>query len=284
MNNIYQSQARYYANLSILNRHVIASVHLEDVDDILFWDTMLQRAKPGNYQYVTYSKSRKGNSTSGCEQCLKYSPYLSKYFFVCIDSDTRYLRQQSNIDARHFIAQTYTYSWENHLCQWSHLQERYERRGGNRFHFSIFLRNLSHALYHPWLLLLFNLKHQATSLGFPEFNSCIPVQCTAAEIQNNGEGIVKKISFQFEPFLNEANAQGVDLLSEEAHYSILGLNIDTAYLYVRGHNIYDLVRYIGERTLNTYPYTFKQQVLDVVPPSDYDEIRKIESDLRSILY
>lgn len=38
MSNIYQDQARDFANIPILRRDVIACVHLEDKDDIVFWD------------------------------------------------------------------------------------------------------------------------------------------------------------------------------------------------------------------------------------------------------
>ena len=109
--NIYKSQAEYWKNLPIIDRSIKACVHLEDEEDIFFWDTILQKCDAGKYHYIPYSKSKEGYDTHGCEQCLKFLPFLSDTFFICIDSDYRYLLQQPNIDAKHYVLQTYTYSW-----------------------------------------------------------------------------------------------------------------------------------------------------------------------------
>lgn len=86
-------QAEYYRNIPILDRKFKASVHLEDEEDELFWDTMLQAHRPGHYFYIYYSKNDNDNETHGCTQCLKYKQFLSKNFFICIDSDLRHLRK-----------------------------------------------------------------------------------------------------------------------------------------------------------------------------------------------
>jgi len=102
MADVYQEQAQFFANVPLMQSGVVASVHLEDVDDKLFWDVMLQKQHPGRYYYITQSRSPKGFDTKGCEQCLKYRPYLSKRFFICIDSDMRYLMQEPNLDVANF--------------------------------------------------------------------------------------------------------------------------------------------------------------------------------------
>lgn len=40
MDNTYESQAKYYASISLLGGYV-ASVHLEDKEDKLFWNQLL---------------------------------------------------------------------------------------------------------------------------------------------------------------------------------------------------------------------------------------------------
>lgn len=42
-----KEQAEYYANLPILDPTITASVHLENVDDELFWNAQLQREHSG---------------------------------------------------------------------------------------------------------------------------------------------------------------------------------------------------------------------------------------------
>ena len=113
MGNLIEQQAIDFSNVPIIQRGVKASVLLEDWEDVLFWDTMIQRVSPGQYNYLAHSKAENGHPASGSSQCLKYVGYMSKHFFACIDSDMNYLLQTSNIDAAHYVAQTYTYSWDS---------------------------------------------------------------------------------------------------------------------------------------------------------------------------
>lgn len=64
---IYKQQALYWQNYRIIDRTVTACVHLEDKNDIDFWDKVLQKHRPGNYHYISYSYSSKNRSTTGCE-------------------------------------------------------------------------------------------------------------------------------------------------------------------------------------------------------------------------
>lgn len=69
MENIYEIQARYYTSIPLLDRKYVASVHVENKEDTLFWNTMLQRVRKGEYYFISHSKTSNGNETSGCEQC-----------------------------------------------------------------------------------------------------------------------------------------------------------------------------------------------------------------------
>lgn len=83
--NIYKSQAEYWKNLPIIDRSIKACVHLEDEEDIFFWDTILQKCDAGKYLYIPYSKSKEGHDTHGCEQCLKFLPFFQIHsLFVLI--------------------------------------------------------------------------------------------------------------------------------------------------------------------------------------------------------
>ena len=64
----YKLQATYFANVLTHQTNAIACVHLEDSEDKPFWNTLLQSHRSGFYYYITYSRSKKGNDTSGCEQ------------------------------------------------------------------------------------------------------------------------------------------------------------------------------------------------------------------------
>lgn len=89
-------QAKLYRNLALTHRYQ-AIVHLEDQEDERFWDYQLQHVKPGRYRYLYYSKNNNGSDTRGCEQCLRFRPYLTDQFFICIDSDLRLLRGEEGL-------------------------------------------------------------------------------------------------------------------------------------------------------------------------------------------
>ena len=123
-----EDQANYYKNYHLRYRDIVAVIHVEDEDDKRFWMTELQNVKPGNYHFVTQSKSERGSESKGCEQCLKYRPYLNHRFFICIDSDLRLLRGEVGLTRDNFIGQTYAYSWENHACEAGHLERRFREK------------------------------------------------------------------------------------------------------------------------------------------------------------
>lgn len=98
MDRIYQ-QAQYFSNLPLRDRSIKAVVHLEDSDDVPFWSNQLRNIHPAKYRFLTYSKNGNGTDSRGCEQCLRYKPYLNKRFFICIDSDLRQLKGEQGLTA-----------------------------------------------------------------------------------------------------------------------------------------------------------------------------------------
>lgn len=287
MADIYQEQAQYFANVPLMQRDIIASVHLEDDDDKAFWNAMLQSLHTGQYKFITYSRSRKGNDTKGCEQCLKYRPYLSKRFFICIDSDMRYLLQEPNLDADNYICQTYTYSWENHYCEASALKQRFEAQCPDKavtFDFQFFLSILSKAVYKPLLLLLYCLKNQKSDFDLDMFSSCLPKQCKRVELADNGKPLIERIANNFKPYLNTPLAKTIDFDVEKNCYDALNVNEQNAYLHIRGHNLFDLVAYIGDLLCRGTSVSFKKDVLiNKLPPQTYWQIKKVAEDIAVIV-
>jgi len=287
MADIYQEQARFFANVPLMQSGVVASVHLEDGDDKGFWNAMLQTRHPGRYYFITHSRSPKGYDTKGCEQCLKYRPYLSKRFFICIDSDMRYLLQEPNLDAANFICQTYTYSWENHYCESSALQQRFEKQCPDKaatFDFSKFLSELSKALYKPLLLLLYCLKNDKPDFNLRMLSACLPNQCKRIELADNGKSLIERITKNFEQHLNSQFAKSIDFGAEGSYSNALNVNEENAYLHVRGHNVFDLVAYIGDLLCRGTSVSFKNDVLmKELPPQDYWQIKKVASDISTII-
>ena len=275
------SQAQYYNNFRLIKRDVKSVVHLEDIEDKMFWNHILQRYRPGTYHFLYYSKSEKGNNTRGCSQCLKFLPYLTPDFFICIDSDFRHLMGEPNHDAAHYVIQTYTYSWENHFCEQVSLQAAItDNTAGLGFNFSVFLQNLSQSLYEPLLLLLFCKRIGSNYLTEKTFRIKFKKQCTAAELQYNGRGYVTYIKNQFKNLLDGASSVGFDLNAEAASFKLRGLDPGNAYLHVRGHNLYDLVSCIGKICFKNLGIRFNEDVLNKTPlGGSYWEYTNIAKDL-----
>jgi hypothetical protein len=54
MSNLIEEQALDFANVHYINRKIKASVHLEDWEDVLFWDTMIQRMPTYMFEDITF--------------------------------------------------------------------------------------------------------------------------------------------------------------------------------------------------------------------------------------
>ena len=148
-----------------------AAVHVENKDDIAFWSAVLKHFRPGDkFHFIAGSRNEYGNETYGVTQCLKYFPYLSPDFFICIDSDYRYLLRERHIDVKHFVIQTYTYSFENHHCFADGLDDvccRVTRLKNTVFDFNRFLTEFSNILYE---LFIWHLYFQnADPIRFSQF-------------------------------------------------------------------------------------------------------------------
>lgn len=284
-----KNQALDFANVPLINRRVVASVHLENQEDELFWNTLLQNAKPGKYNYIYESRVTKDSKpVSGVNQCLRYKPYLSKNFFICIDSDLRYLEQEAEIDAEHYILQTYTYSWENHYCLSKEIQTllaTLSPQAASNFDFVQFIDALSQCAYKPFLFLLEALDKQLVPKNIVgAFWSCFPMQCTANVFEDNGKQLISQIASNLQQFINNPAFVSVDLAAAKEKYNKLGLTKDNTYLHLRGHNIWSLLNHIGNMLCRPHQIYFTNQILlPSLQLTGYWEIDKIQQDIHHII-
>lgn len=284
-----EARALDYSNVPLIDRRVVASVHLENREDELFWDMLLQHNKPGKYNYIYESRVEKdGDPKSGVDQCLRYTPYLTPTFFICIDSDLRYLLQEPNIDAQHCILQTYTYSWEQHYCIAEKIQAQLANislEAATKFNFPLFLSKLSKIAYEPLLYLLESLNNMLVTRSIiGEFNDCFPSQCLTSVFVDNGEQLLQQIAQNLQQFMSKPLFSSIDLSAAKTKYNGLGLNENNTYLHLRGHNIWGLVNHIGNMLCSPYRINFKQQVLlPSLQLSGYWEMEKVVNNALQIL-
>lgn len=284
-----KNQALDFANVPLIDRRVVASVHLENQEDELFWNTLLQNAKPGKYNYIYESRVTKDSKPiSGVNQCLRYKPYLSKNFFICIDSDLRYLEQEAEIDAEHYILQTYTYSWENHHCLSKEIQTRLTTlspQAASNFDFIQFVYALSKCAYEPLLYMLETLEKQLAQKNIVGlFWSCFPMQCSKSVFEDNGNQLISQLSENLQQFKSNHTFASIDIAMAKDKYNRLGLTENNTYLHLRGHNIWSLLNHIGNMLCRPLQINFTKQVLlPSLQLSGYWEIEKIQQDIHHII-
>lgn len=251
-------------------------VHVEAWDDIRFWKPVLMRYRPGRYKFLPATANEHGNLTTGCTQCLKYRRHLSQRFFICIDSDLRFLLDE-RISANRGILQTYTYSWENHYAYADKLQTAYEKRVNNtQFDFRRFLKDYSELVYRPMLLMLECERNGDHYFSRENFKRCITVQFQRGEEANNGLALLTRIRRA----LNRATAPYSDIPLNEERYRQKGITPSNAYLYVRGHSLYNLILSIGTRLCRNSRYDFERDILrESLAFEQYNAIRRIGSDI-----
>jgi len=289
MANLIEQQAIDFANVPIILRGIRASVHLEDWEDVLFWDTMIQRVAPGRYNYLAYSKADNGQRASGSSQCMKYIGYTSKRFFVCVDSDMNHLMHKADMDVAHCLAQTYTYSWENHYAEAVRLQSDLAAvlpEAAAKFDFQQFLSAYSKIVYRPLLALLYCLRNKDSRVTQKAFSACLPHQCKATELPDNGRGVLLRTEQNVNVMLNNSGIlPEIDFSAEAARYVSMGLEESNAYLHVRGHNLYDLIKSIGHQLCSVHKVDFENSILNATVPDEnsYWEVKYVADDLRQIL-
>ena len=334
----YESAAkRFKAELRL--RGDTAAVHIENKNDEVFWWKVLHEAYPkGRFRFISGSRSISGNMTSGCTQCLQYRDFLDRHFWIAIDSDYRYLSEEPNIDAKHFILQTYTYSFENHFCFWKNCQrvtdssiekeeihdenspeaellqqmqakisepeesaaddfvfddaddtktdnddldEATEIRQDTRFDWKFFFETYSRQVY-PLLVWQLYLREVSPD-AFPQatFHRLITLPVGAHSAENNGISVLRVLKIRCHKFLAHLKRTYPDADNTwfEARCNAMGVRRDNCYLFVRGHQLYDLVVRIGSRLQRK----FEKEMLKNLCFDEYEEIRKIRDDVHSIL-
>ncbi|WP_304249405.1 DUF4435 domain-containing protein [Phocaeicola plebeius] len=277
----YEAAARGMA-ASTLMYGVDSIVHVEDKDDIWFWQQLLAKYRAGRYKFKPATTNEKGNRNTGCTQCLKYRGFLSQKFFVCIDSDLRYLLDEA-ISAEDGILQTYTYSWENHCAFASQLQQTFDKytHKGKEFDFSVFLSGYSEVVYEAFLLMLYQLKNGLTEFDRDKFRTIISLQYRRGDEKNNGKQFLDRLSLDLQTATkNIKDTCGFNMADESVYYETKGLRKENVYLYVRGHCLYNSLVSIGKKLCEGTGMDFEQNILkNALAFEQYDAISRIKADI-----
>ena len=229
-----------------------AAVHVENKDDIAFWSAVLKHFRPEDkFHFIAGSRNEYGHETCGVTQCLKYFDYLSPDFFICIDSDYRYLLREKKMDIRHYVMQTYTYSFENHHCFADGLDDvcsRVTHLKNNVFNFRHFLKEFSNILYDLFIWHLYFQNADPIRFSQMEFDGYITLSSSRSFplVYDNGARALDELRNRVERktgFLGR-RFPNADLERVRQRYLQLGLTPDNVYFFIRGHNLYDLITFV----------------------------------------
>ncbi|MDE6300323.1 MAG: DUF4435 domain-containing protein [Muribaculaceae bacterium] len=277
----YQSAARRHAASTLLYK-VDSVVHVEDRDDIDFWKMIFDKYRPVSYKFLPGSNNADGKRASGCEQCLNYKDFLCQRFFICIDSDLRYLLDE-NLKAEDGVLQTYTYSWENHCCFAEKLQNEFsaQTERGHIFDFVEFLQKYSEIVYIPFLIMLYHERNRIPGFDRERFKQIISLQYQRGDEKDNGKQLLERLSAGLhaacEPVIEELD---IDVHAEIRKYEAKGVTRDTVYLYVRGHCLYNLLTSLGKKLCSGTGVDFEHNILKPTLAFErYDAIQKIRRDI-----
>lgn len=225
-----------------------ASIHVENKDDIIFWEHILHKLLPNEkFHFISGSRNEYGNETSGVTQCLKYFNYLSPSFIICIDSDYRYLTGVKKLKAKNFVLQTYTYSFENHHCFAGGLEDFCCRLTNIRscpFNFNLFWKRYSNALYKLFIWHLYFISHDIDIFPQCDFNDYLNIVDYGSrhELVRRPEALLdelhRKADIRVAEF--EKEFSNININKYRIQIESLGVNPNNLYLFLRGHNIYDL--------------------------------------------
>ena len=287
---------RFKAELKLYG--ATAAIHLENKNDEIFWGKVLKHTYPGGkFRFISSSRSHTGDITCGCTQCLQYLDFLDEKFWIAIDSDYRYLDEQPFMRPENYVLQTYTYSFENHFCFADNLNLALQKAVYPKsvdFDFGSFLREYSRIIYPVmvWLLYLNYIDRQA----FPQsvFHRMLSVNVPMQFWKNNGEVILNVLRDRSKRFQNSMKRRypDADYTWHEARCNELGVHRDNCYLYVRGHNLYDLIVYMGKALVSharssmegiESKKSFEHYLTSNVCFDKYPEIVRLTDDVRKVL-
>ena len=266
--------------------HVTAMVRVEDVEDIPFWQAVLSSTCPGRrFKFWPYSQKGTNNRVTGKSHLMGYVSQADSRLLIAVDSDFDYLRGNPKMTVSPYLLQTYTYSWENHHCYAQSLQKQSRYNGVNTFDFEAFLKNLSQVIYKPLLILLIQKiqKKGGMTLGAMEARILRHQPNSLSLLKNDGQQLLSDIRSDIDSYyLGKKLPKQQTIRKYEKLFSMLGLTPVTAYLYMQGHCIYNLLHRIGAYFTGDAD-VFKADVLDKsLQIGGYFEIDKLISDIKRI--
>ena len=260
---------------------------VESEEDIPFWQHAFGQARPD--LKVKFLPSDSGNGADARQRgktvCMRYLPYLNRHFVICVDSDFDRFTRPGVLTADKHIYQTYTYSFENHHCWIESLQPGWEALSVCSFDFSVFLKKLSGILYPVLIEMLATKAAKKKAWSLTELCGVVlSAQVNrAGALDNNGEALLNEIAGKVSTWSSGQVHPSVDACEKMKQAAAKEeMTAETAYLFMQGHCVFDLVLRVG-RTLCNKTHDFQYEVL--MPSLGHcasAEMNRVRVDIKNI--
>jgi len=237
-------------------------VYVEGHEDEAFWyDILKDYESQKNIVFDITPLPRDNSLAKGKLEVLKHAENTGTHLILCVDSDYDYLLPNHSdssikINPNPYIFQTYAYSIENLQCYKESLQGVCVRATNNskqKINLSKLLKLYSNIVY-PLLLwsLYFASKKDTTTFKITDFSKIVKI-LTIVDIDTQCEAAILDVKQRVQAEITKlkqthsTDNQQFELLSKQLNE--LGLNEDTAYLFMNGHTLFNNVVLIILKTL-----------------------------------
>ena len=263
------------------------TVEVEDNIDREFWRDLLSDLCPEKELhfncYQTIVKGKDVVLAKGKTRIIKMADTLNDYHIGCVDSDYDWLLSGFTEDGKvitgnKYLLQTYAYSIENLMCLSSTLVDFCcnTTEETTDFDFSGYMSRLSQAVY-PLLIWSLYLYSQGIETFTPTawrdvlVNTIRDAEASLAMVAEKTKEKVETLDKDFASEIDEKDKLEAKLADEKS------VNSDNAYLFVRGHELFD---HLLNSVLNPMMSALRQQHYKKLQNSDLDSENR-KSSLRA---
>lgn len=224
-------------------KNPVIEVYVENEDDIPFWKHLflLHQLDVKIYPAVKSIKRLERGKTT----VLKKANQAGKFLLLCVDSDYDYLLQ-NKVLANPYIFQTYSYSFENHLCNPEEMKMMCIRSvlvDEIEFDFEAFFRQYSELIYPLFLCHLsyralgqaevFPLSSFLNAIDFPDKFKITDVFTKI--LPKIGKNIAQKIK----ELQTNHPIESTYIIQKEVEWQQLGLQSVNSHQFIQGHFLFD---------------------------------------------
>ncbi len=263
------------------------TVEVEDNIDREFWRDLLSDLCPEKELhfncYQTIVKGKDVVLVKGKARIIKMADTLNNYHIGCVDSDYDWLLSDFTengkvISGNKYLLQTYAYSIENLMCLSNTLknfcQDATEET--TEFDFADYMSRLSQTVYPLliWSLYLYSKGHEIftpTAWRDVLVNTIRDAEASLAMVAEKTKEKVETLTRDFASKIEDKGKLEAKLADEKS------VSSDNAYLFVRGHELFD---HLLNSVLGPMMTSLRQQHYKKLQDSDSDS-EKRKSCLRA---